>query len=91
MITAQVPFSTHRLSFAQAIDTLTNGGPESKQALLQELSWMNPDDPRFAIVSQRLTEVREQLRKLEKLLEQENEFAMMRMKSMEKNNEAVYR
>ncbi len=65
--------------------------PTTKNGLLNELLATDPASPRFAQLSQQLTEIRERLRKLEKVLEQENQFIMMRMKSSEANNGAVFR
>ncbi len=77
--------STHRLSLADRIDRQA----QEKDRLLASLP--NAEDPSFARISQQLTEARESLRALQKVLEQENQFALEQMKSMENTNSAVFR
>ena len=95
---------SHRIAIAQSISTLV-GNPDgtadgsnsneltetTKNGLIEKIKTTDPSSPEFSRLSQLLTEMREKLRKLEKLLEQENQYIMMRLKSGEANNGAVFR
>lgn len=85
----------HRIDIAGSISTLvgspTDRSNDTKNGLINQLKDLDPSSPEFSKISQLLTEMREKLRKLEKLLEQENQYIMMRLKSGEANNGAVFR